>query len=523
MPLARIVTRYPDEAIELAMQLRARGFQVETVSPEQISESEPDLEIQLDSCDAQDVLEHVMGLSVDGASVLVAPGSLNNGGFSAMPALRYPIPSRATLSGSPTAPHESTIIANEPSVISEPGNGSGDPIRWRIVEDSVHQEAFAFEGESKTQALSDPVAKSEPRLTQEPSRALAREVAEESSEKLISVPPRIELHVPQPESEALKEGAEEAESVIREPKARGLKADDLEIADLDEAKVIAQPNVSEPLPHESAAATPIVAVDASPSSASGYPLESVPASGSAREEATHAGRATEQIKPEPLPKNATPDETPAEESPEDSGARQVRSKMQVPAENGGDEAPAARIIPLRVSGEPRPIRRILLPIISKQKTDPIFWKIAIAAAGLAACVVILGSIWQQGHPAAGRLPSPNAQKMPFQRPATDTPATSSPQPPAAAATQNPAPSPAAKPQSSVSLPSLVADTPAPSRTPKPAPAKSTASKKQTSKKSNRVAQHHSSQSDSGFIAKDTITYFDRKPSQSSPATNSSSK
>ena len=82
MRLARIITEYADESLELAMQLRARGFEVETVLPNQIPETPADIEIQLDACNAKDVLERVMEItSDDGSYVFVAPGALDEAVF----------------------------------------------------------------------------------------------------------------------------------------------------------------------------------------------------------------------------------------------------------------------------------------------------------------------------------------------------------------------------------------------------------------------------------------------------------
>ena len=79
MPLARIITEHAEEALELAIQLRSRGFDVETVAPGQVSEAPADLEIQLDACDAQEVVARVMNFSGGGEepSIFIAPGTLD--------------------------------------------------------------------------------------------------------------------------------------------------------------------------------------------------------------------------------------------------------------------------------------------------------------------------------------------------------------------------------------------------------------------------------------------------------------
>jgi hypothetical protein len=78
MPLARIITEHAEEALELAIQLRSRGFDVETVAPGQVSEAPADLEIQLDACDAQEVVARVMNFSGgEESSIFIAPGTLD--------------------------------------------------------------------------------------------------------------------------------------------------------------------------------------------------------------------------------------------------------------------------------------------------------------------------------------------------------------------------------------------------------------------------------------------------------------
>ena len=51
MPLARIITNAVEESLELTIQLRARGFQVETVAPGKVPATPADLEVRLDECE----------------------------------------------------------------------------------------------------------------------------------------------------------------------------------------------------------------------------------------------------------------------------------------------------------------------------------------------------------------------------------------------------------------------------------------------------------------------------------------
>jgi hypothetical protein len=78
MPLARIITDSVDESLELTMQLRSRGFQVETVAPGNVPNTPADLEVRLEECDSEDVLTRTAQVSeADDLWVFVAPGALD--------------------------------------------------------------------------------------------------------------------------------------------------------------------------------------------------------------------------------------------------------------------------------------------------------------------------------------------------------------------------------------------------------------------------------------------------------------
>ena len=78
MPLARIITDSVDESLELTMQLRSRGFQVETVAPGEVPTTPADLEVRLEECDSEDMLTRTaQGSEADDLCVFVAPGALD--------------------------------------------------------------------------------------------------------------------------------------------------------------------------------------------------------------------------------------------------------------------------------------------------------------------------------------------------------------------------------------------------------------------------------------------------------------
>jgi len=70
MPLARIVTRYPEHASDFAQQLQLQGFSVELADPDEIDLSPADLEIDFEICNPAQVAEL-------GADVVLASGALD--------------------------------------------------------------------------------------------------------------------------------------------------------------------------------------------------------------------------------------------------------------------------------------------------------------------------------------------------------------------------------------------------------------------------------------------------------------
>jgi len=78
MPLARIITNAVDESLELTLQLRARGFRVETVAPGKIPTTPADLEVRLDECAPEEIVARAADSDAsDNLWVFVAPGALD--------------------------------------------------------------------------------------------------------------------------------------------------------------------------------------------------------------------------------------------------------------------------------------------------------------------------------------------------------------------------------------------------------------------------------------------------------------
>src|SRR5437016_3193361 len=74
MALARIITRFPEEAHDLVESLRSRGFEVQTESPGKTSPQPADLEITIEECDAEEALQRAT--SVQDACAFVMPGAI---------------------------------------------------------------------------------------------------------------------------------------------------------------------------------------------------------------------------------------------------------------------------------------------------------------------------------------------------------------------------------------------------------------------------------------------------------------
>src|SRR5215471_8909503 len=80
MPLARIITDSVEDSLELSIQLRARGFQVETVAPGEVPNTLADLEVRLEECSPEDVMTRAAESSqeLEDLWVFVAPGALDD-------------------------------------------------------------------------------------------------------------------------------------------------------------------------------------------------------------------------------------------------------------------------------------------------------------------------------------------------------------------------------------------------------------------------------------------------------------
>ena len=77
MPVARILTRYPDYAHTLSQQLEQLGYMVEVCDPDQPSNSRADMEIDLEVCSQSEAVDRATELAMElNTEVAVAPRAL---------------------------------------------------------------------------------------------------------------------------------------------------------------------------------------------------------------------------------------------------------------------------------------------------------------------------------------------------------------------------------------------------------------------------------------------------------------
>jgi hypothetical protein len=76
MALARIITRFPKSSQSLAAELKARGFEVQTGSPDAITGEFADLEFTVEECTAEEALKRATQAGEAGTAVFIAPEAI---------------------------------------------------------------------------------------------------------------------------------------------------------------------------------------------------------------------------------------------------------------------------------------------------------------------------------------------------------------------------------------------------------------------------------------------------------------
>ncbi len=142
MPLARIITDSVEESLELTMQLRSRGFQVETVAPGEVPSTPADLEVRLEECDSADVLTRTAQVSeADDLWVFVAPGALDE---SVRPVRTIPLYPAALRSDVKVVPQRRAVAAPATFSFAVPED---DPILLELYE--LNQRVRSLEADTR--------------------------------------------------------------------------------------------------------------------------------------------------------------------------------------------------------------------------------------------------------------------------------------------------------------------------------------------------------------------------------------
>ena len=202
MPLARIITDAVEDSLELTIQLRARGFQVETVAPGIVPATPADLEVHLDECDSEEVTSRVSeSNSTENLWVYVAPGALED---RARPVRVIPLVPQ------PEPGHPSPVGRRpDPANVLSFLRPEDDPILAELEGDVIFSEMDAARAQKSPPAprkveaiapakddLAKPLSVSEPALA-EIGSVVASPEGIESRSAITKAPKEIEFRIPQ--------------------------------------------------------------------------------------------------------------------------------------------------------------------------------------------------------------------------------------------------------------------------------------------------------------------------------------
>ena len=156
MPLARIITNSADDSLELSMQLRSRGFRVETVAPDHIPETPADVEVRLEECTPEDVLTRAVVKESEDLRVFVAPGALNE---RARPMRMVPPIPRAW--EVPATKVVAPPIDAKTNVVLPQAEANDDPVMAELAPDQAAIQAAGGNGSTaRAASLTTPIQKS---------------------------------------------------------------------------------------------------------------------------------------------------------------------------------------------------------------------------------------------------------------------------------------------------------------------------------------------------------------------------
>lgn len=157
MPLARIITDCVEDSLELTMQLRARGFQVETVAPDQIPSTPADLEVRLEECGSEDVLSKAAQVKEsEDLWVFVAPGALDD---RARPIRTIPltVPAMARPEPKVIASRAETILPAEFPLVAPQEHNTSQAVPTAEIHRAVEKGVAKIELTSTVAAAEPPV------------------------------------------------------------------------------------------------------------------------------------------------------------------------------------------------------------------------------------------------------------------------------------------------------------------------------------------------------------------------------
>ncbi|HZQ70422.1 MAG TPA: hypothetical protein VFA68_17980 [Terriglobales bacterium] len=210
MPLARIVTKLTGEAEPLQEELRARGFDVETASPDQTFAEPADLEISLEEMSPTQALARADELAhANDLPVFITPGSISEGSrpiavIPILPEPEAPVAAEEEMSDEEQRFDPVTFYENKESWVVPPVSEESPNIELAPSQVAPEPEAEVSLSEAASETLPEPISSesvAEPEQIAGPIEepvALAPEVQE--------MLPELEAVMPDMEAWARKEG-----------------------------------------------------------------------------------------------------------------------------------------------------------------------------------------------------------------------------------------------------------------------------------------------------------------------------
>jgi hypothetical protein len=200
MALARIITRYAEDSQPLAEDLRARGFEVQTRSPEEPPSELADLEITLEECTPAEALMRASGVADRDVHVFIAPGAMTE---NARPMRVVPLIPKPGVITKPVLEPLSEPVFSMAQADGEPANATND-VELQAVEQpqamvSQPEPVMPPQPEPAAIAISDLETQPEPvediaAMTSHSSEAQPETVLEQPQPEPIRIVQRVASH-----------------------------------------------------------------------------------------------------------------------------------------------------------------------------------------------------------------------------------------------------------------------------------------------------------------------------------------